>query len=56
MTPKKIFNVRLEKDLWSFLKKKGVDREMSLNEMIIDLIKKYKKKCENKLTSSNTMV
>lgn len=56
MTQKKIFNVRLDRDLWSFLKKKGVDRELSLNEMIIDLIEKYKKKCEKKLTSTNTMV
>jgi len=56
MQDKKIFNVRLDKDLWTFIKKKGVDRELSLNEMIIDLIRKYKKKCENKLTSHNTMV
>ena len=56
MAEKKIFNVRLEKDLWTFIKKKGIDRELSLNEIIIDLIKKYKKKCEQKLTDNNTMV
>ena len=56
MAEKKIFNVRLDKDLWSFIKKKGIDREMSLNEIIIDLIKSYKKKCEKKLTDGNTMV
>jgi len=56
MKEKKIFNVRMDKDLWSFLKKKGVDREMSLNNMIIYLASQYKKKCEKKLTDSDTMV
>lgn len=53
---KKIFNVRIDKDLWAFIKKKGVDREMSINEILIELITKYKKRCENKLTDSNTVV
>lgn len=56
----KVFNVRLNKDLWSFIKKKGVDREMSINEMIIELVTKYKNKCENKsekkLTDNDAMV
>ena len=56
MSEKKIFNVRLDKDLWSFIKKKGVDREMSINEIIIELVSKYKKRCENKLTDDNTVV
>lgn len=52
----KIFNVRMTRELWAFLKKKGVDREISLNEVIIDLAKKYKEKCEKKLTQNNTVV
>ena len=56
MAEKKIFNVRMTRELWSFLKKKGVDRELSLNEIIIDLAKKYQRRCEKKLTPPNTMV
>ncbi len=52
----KTFNVRLNKDLWSFIKKKGVDREMSLNQLIVELITKYKNKCEKRLTDSDAMV
>lgn len=56
MIEKKIFNVRIEKELWCFLKKKGVDKDKSLNEMIVDLIKNYKKKCESKLTDNGMKV
>lgn len=52
----KTFNVRMPKDLWAFLKKKGVDRETSLNNIIIDLAKKYKEKREKKLTHDDAMV
>ena len=56
MTKTKIFNVRMPKELWAFLKKRGVDREQSLKQLIIELSKKYKEKCEKKLTNNNTVV
>lgn len=56
MKNEKIFNVRMSRDLWAFLKKKGVDREMSLNEIILDITRKYRDKCEKKLTDDNTIV
>jgi len=52
----KALNIRLPKELWSFAKKKGTDREMSMNQIIIELLNKYKKKCENKLTDCDTEV
>lgn len=56
MQDQKIFNVRISRELWSFIKKKGVDREMSINRIIIELIENYKKRCEKKLTEDNTIV
>lgn len=53
---KKIFNVRLDKDLWSFIKKKAVDRETSINEIIVELLTKYRNKYEKRLTDNNTVV
>ena len=45
----KTFNIRIPKDLWVFLSKKSIDRELSMNKMLIELIKKYKNKCEKKV-------
>jgi predicted DNA-binding ribbon-helix-helix protein len=53
MSELKIFNIRLEKELWTFLKKKAVDRETTLNEMMVEMIRKYKRKCEIKLTDQD---
>ncbi len=52
----KPFQVRLPRDIWVFLKKKSVDRELSMNNMILECLTKYKNKCEKKLTDSDTMV
>ena len=48
---RKMFNVRIPVELWSFLKKDAVDKEVSLNCLITTLADKYKKRCERKLTS-----
>lgn len=52
----KAFQIRLPKEIWAFLKKKSVDRELSMNQMIIECLTKYKNKSENKLTSNDSMV
>lgn len=48
---RKMFNVRIPVELWSFLKKDAIDKEVSLNCLITTLADKYKKRCERKLTS-----
>lgn len=40
----KNFQVRLEKDLWLFLKKVSYEKEISMNAVITLLIANYKKK------------
>lgn len=56
MEETKVLTLRMNKKTWTFLKKKAVDREMSLCALINDCLEKYKKKCEKVLTSSDTMV
>jgi predicted DNA-binding ribbon-helix-helix protein len=56
MEETKPLTLRLKKTTWSFLKKKAVDREMSLAALINECLDKYKKKCEKSLTSSDTLV
>lgn len=41
--------LRMPKELWIFCKKKAIDRELSLNQLVIDCVLKYKKKCEKKV-------
>lgn len=48
--------IRLEKEIWVFLKKKAIDREISANELINDCLRKYKIKCEKKLTELDIKV
>lgn len=52
----KALQVRLPKELWAFAKKRSIDREISFNSLIVDLLDKYKKKYEKRLTASDTMV
>ena len=52
----KAFQVRLPIDTWKFLKKIAVDQERSMASIIEACVEKYKKKLENKLTSSDTVV
>ncbi len=56
MVKSKPLTLRLEKDVWVFLKKKSVDREMSLSALITEQLLKYKKHCERTLTSQDTTV
>jgi len=52
----KPFNLRIEKDLWVFLKKHSVDQDCSMTEIIGKIIRKYKNKCEKNLTLTDTKV
>ena len=52
----KAFQVRLPHEMWTFLKRKSIDREMSMNDIIQQCLNKYKKSCENKLTDVDTSV
>jgi predicted HicB family RNase H-like nuclease len=52
----KSFNLRLSKELWSFMKKNSVDHETSINQLITDLLNNYKKRCENSLTGKDVMI
>lgn len=56
MTPKKInkdikmFQMRMPKDMWVFLKKTAIDQEISMMDIIVRCVDKYKKRVENRLT------
>lgn len=52
----KTFNVRMEKELWVFLKKLSIQKEMSMNDIIINRVKKLRDRKEKKLTSHDAMV
>lgn len=52
----KTFNLRIQKDLWVFLKKKSTEQECAMTEIISKLIRSYKNKCEKHLTGKGTNV
>lgn len=49
MIKNKAMNIRIPPDLWSFGRKKAIDREMSFNQLLVELLTKYKKKCDKKV-------
>ncbi len=52
----KIFNMRMPKDMWMFLKKTAAHQEMSMTEIILYCVEKYKKRFASKLTDDDTNV
>jgi hypothetical protein len=46
----KAFNVKVPKELWAYLKKRSVDCDMSMNDIVNSLLRKYKERNEKKLT------
>lgn len=52
----KTFNIRIPKSLWAYIKKLSVDRDETMNSLLINLLEKHKKKNENKLTNSDANV
>ncbi len=49
----KIFNIRMEKDLWVFLKTNAAEREIYMTDIVIDCLTQYRKKVEKKLTQKH---
>lgn len=52
----KSFNMRVPRDTWLFLKKVSAEQGISMTEIIIRCVEKYKKRLENKLTIDDTHV
>lgn len=52
----KATSIRLPKDLWLFLKRRSSEREMNANQLIIELLTKYKNKCEKRLTDGDIVI
>lgn len=50
----KNFNMRIEKDLWMFLKNQAAFHETTMTGIIINCIEKHRKKIESKLTHKDT--
>ena len=48
----KTLNMRFPRELWAFGKKKAIDRDSSFNQLIVDHLTKYKRKCEKKLENN----
>lgn len=46
----KMFQIRMPRDMWVFLKKTAIDQEVSMVEIIVRCVGKYKKRMENRLT------
>lgn len=45
---KKTFNIRVPKEIWSFLKKMAFEHETSMVSIIVKSVEEYKKKLETK--------
>lgn len=52
----KIFNMRIDKELWLFLKGQAAVRETSMTEIIVSCIEKHKRMIEKRLTRTDTNV
>jgi len=52
----KTFNMRMPKDMWMFLKNAAAQQEISMTEIIVRCVDKYKKKFDSRLTSPDTHV
>lgn len=45
-----LFNVRLPKELWKYLRKTAFDQNISMNEVVVRWLKKFKDDREKMLT------
>lgn len=52
----KSFNMRMPKETWMFLKKTSADQEISMTELILRCVDKYKRKFDKRLTSDDANV
>lgn len=55
-TDLKTFNMRMPRETWLFLKKQAALQEVSMTEIILRCVEKYKRKFDNKLTDEDTNV
>jgi len=46
----KVFNIRMPYEIWKFLKTTAVQNDISMADIVINCVEKYKKKLDNKLT------
>jgi hypothetical protein len=49
MDKQKLLTVRLDRELWVFLKQKAMSRDSTMSAMIVQMIEKLKKSSDNKL-------
>ncbi len=49
----KTFNMRMPKETWLFLKKQAAAHEVSMAEIILRCVDKYKRKFDSSLTSDD---
>lgn len=52
----KHFNMRMDKELWLFIKNASAAQDISMGDLIINLVEKYKSKIEKKLTTKDINV
>lgn len=52
----KALSLRLPLKTWKFLKKESIDQQLSVNQIIQNMIEEYKKSNKNKLTKSDAVV
>lgn len=50
------FNMRMPTETWLFLKNQAALQQVSMTEIILRCVEKYKKKFDNKLTPDDTDV
>lgn len=55
-TDLKSFNIRMPKETWLFLKRTAAAQEVSMTDIILRCVEKYKKKLDSKLTDEDTNV
>jgi hypothetical protein len=53
---RKCFNMRMPKDVWMFLKTQSLHNDVTMTEIIISCVEKYKRNVEKKLTNTDTQV
>lgn len=51
--PLRSFHLRIPKDTWLFLRKQAAAQEITMTEIILRCVDKYKKKFDNKLKSDD---
>lgn len=51
MEKRKTISFRLPYDLWNYYKKLAIDRDMSLSELLLQVLTKYKNNSEKRVDS-----